>query len=148
MRSAPNDVGCLYGRALALGLEAKEHPTRAPSLLNDMLASLEQADAVDPSYDNAGPARVQALVLIRAPGWPLGPGDPERGLAAAGRAAALRPAYPPNLLALAEAQAKQGAVAAARASYARARDAASSLPGNADQAEWLREAERGLSSAP
>lgn len=148
IQAAPNDVGCLYGRAVALGLEAKEHPTRAPSILNDMLASLERAEALEPSYDNAAPARVQALVLIRAPGWPLGPGDPERGLAAARRAADLRPAYPPNLLALAEAQAKQGAVADARASYARALDAASRLSGNADQAEWLHAAERGLSSVP
>jgi hypothetical protein len=148
IQAAANDVGCLYGRAVALGLEAKEHPTRAPSLLDDMLASLERAEAVDPSYDNAGPARVQALVLIRAPGWPLGPGDPERGLAAAQRATDLRPAYPPNLLALAEAQAKQGAVADARASYARARDAAHKLSDNADQAEWLRAAERGLKNVP
>jgi len=147
IQTAPHDAACLYGRAVALGLNAKEHPTRAPSLLNEMLASLEQAEAVDPAYDNAGPARVQALVLIRAPGWPLGPGDPERGLAAARRAAALRPAYPPNLLALAEAQAKQGAATDARASYARARDAARTLADSADRAEWLRAAERGLSNA-
>jgi hypothetical protein len=89
---------------------------------------------------------VQALVLIRAPGWPLGPGDPERGLSAARRAATLRPAYPPNLLALAEAQSKTGAANDARASYSLARDMARKLPESAARAEWLREAERGLSS--
>ena len=121
---APEAVECLFGRGVALGLEAREHPARAAAILTDMLAALARAEAVDPSYDDAGPARVQGLVWIRSPGWPLGPGDPERGLAAAQRAVALRPDYPPNWLAVAEAQAKIGAVEGARASYARAREAA------------------------
>jgi len=141
-------VACLFGRALALGLEAKEHPTRALALLSDMLETLARAEAADRYYAEAGPARVQALVLLRAPGWPLGPGDPERGLAAALRAAGLRPEYPPNLLALAEAQSKTAAVSDARASYIRARDAAAKLPDNSDRADWLREAEQGLRHTP
>jgi hypothetical protein len=148
MQADPQAAACLFGRGVALGLEAKEHPTRAPTLLGEMLESLARAEVADPSYDDAGPARVQALVLIRAPGWPLGPGDPERGLAAALRAAALRPAYPPNLLALAEAQSKTGATNDARASYTRARDAAGRLPDSAARADWLRAAERGLSHTP
>ena len=40
----------------------------------------------------------------------------------------LRPLYPPNLLALAEALAKTGDPSGARESYARARDAALALP--------------------
>lgn len=127
-----------------MGLEARAHPTRA-AILNDMLATLARAEAIDPSYDDAGPARVQALVLTRAPGWPLGPGDPERGLAAAMRAVALRPAYPPNWLAQGDAQAKLGSVSDARVSYARARDAANKMPDTPDRADWLREAEQGLS---
>jgi len=148
IQEEPRAAACLFGRGIALGLEAKEHPTRAPTLLSDMLETLSQAEVADPYYDDAGPARVAALVLIRAPGWPLGPGDLERGLAAALRAATLRPAYPPNLLALAEAQAKSGAVNDARASYLRARDAADKLPDSAARADWLREAERGLSHTP
>lgn len=148
MQQEPQAAACLYGRGVALGLEAKEHPTRAPALLTDMLATLARAEVADPNYDDAGPSRVQALVLIRAPGWPLGPGDSERGLAAALRAATLRPAYPPNLLALAEAQSKTGAVNDARASYMRARDAAGKLPESAARADWLREVERGLSHSP
>jgi hypothetical protein len=148
IQAEPQAAACLYGRGVALGLEAKEHPTRAPALLTDMLESLARAEVADPYYDDAGPARVQALVLIRAPAWPLGPGDPERGLAAALRAATLRPAYPPNLLALAEAQSKTGAMNDARASYMRARDAAGELPDSAARAGWLREAERGLSHTP
>ncbi len=142
---APQDVGCLFGSGVALGLEARVHPTRAGAILNDMLATLARAETIDPSYEDAGPARVQALVLIRAPGWPLGPGDPERGLAAAMRAVALRPAYPPNWLAQGDAQAKLGSVSDARVSYGRARDAANKTPDTPDRADWLREAEQGLS---
>jgi hypothetical protein len=131
-----------------LGLEAKEHPLRAAAILTDMLATLARAEAVDPLYSEAGPARVQALVLIRAPGWPLGPGDPERGLAAARRAASLRPEYPPNWLAVAEAQAKMADAGEARASYARARDAAGKLPDTPERTDWLREVEQGLSRLP
>ncbi len=140
----PQAAACLYGRALALGLEARAHPTRAGELLKTMLASLGSAEAADPAYDEAGPARVSALVLIRAPGWPLGPGDADAGLAAARRAAALRPQYPPNLLALGEALTKTGDEGGARKSYERARDAAQALPPTADRDDWLHEADEAL----
>jgi tetratricopeptide (TPR) repeat protein len=140
----PQAVACLYGRAIAFGLNARAHPAHAGELLADMLASLSRAESVDPVYDEAGPARVRALVLLRAPGWPLGPGDAEAALAASQRAVALRPRYPPNLLALAEALAKTGDAGAAREAYERARDAALALPANDDRAEWLREADQGL----
>jgi hypothetical protein len=144
MAQEPLNVACLYGRAVALGLEARAHPTRAGELLNTMLERLASAEAADAGYDHAGPARVRALVLIRAPGWPLGPGDPEAGLAAARRAAALRPEYPPNQLALAEALAKTGDANGARKSYEQARDLAQSLPSASDRDGWLREADQAL----
>jgi hypothetical protein len=146
----PRAAPCLYGHAVALGLEARTHPTRAGELLKTMLDSLQNAEAADAAYDQAGPARVRALVLIRAPGWPLGPGDVEAGLAAARRAVSLRPEYPPNLLALAEALAKNGDSTGARETYARARDAAQGLPATedrdaiADRDEWVREATEAL----
>jgi hypothetical protein len=140
----PQAAACLYGGAIALGLEARAHPARAGESLNSMLDKLTRAESADPDYDEAGPARVRALVLIRAPGWPLGPGDTEAGLDAARRAVALRPLYPPNLLALAEGLAKTGDRSGARDNYARARDAAQALPDAADRDEWLREAEQGL----
>lgn len=140
----PQAAACLYGRAIALGLEARAHPTRAGELLNAMLGSLADAEAVDPSYDEAGPARVRALVLIRAPGWPLGPGDAETGLVAARRAATLRPQYPPNFLALAEALAKTGDSNGARENYEHARALAQALPAGTDRDGWLREADEAL----
>lgn len=140
----PQSAACLYGRAIAEGLEARAHPLRAGESLNAMLSSLGKAEAADPNYDQAGPARVRALVLIRAPGWPLGPGDAEAGVAAARRAAALRPQYPPNLLALAEALSKTGDPNGARDTYGRARAVAQALPASADRDGWLREADEGL----
>jgi hypothetical protein len=140
----PQAAACLYGSAVALGLNAREHPTRAGAILNNMLDTLARAESADPNYSEAGPARVRALVLIRAPGWPLGPGDAEAGLVAARRAVMLRPLYPPNLLALAEGLAKMGDGSAARENYARAHDAALALPAAADRDEWLREADQGL----
>jgi len=141
---APQTAACLYGDGLALGLQARAHPTRAGELLKSMLDSLSRAEAADPDYDEAGPARVRALVLIRAPGWPLGPGDADEGLVAARRAVASRPQYPPNLLALAEALSKTGDASGARETYARARAAAEALPpATADRGRWLREADEG-----
>lgn len=144
MAREPQNVACLYGSAIALGLEARAHPTRAGELLRTMLERLGGAEAADAGYDHAGPPRVRALVLIRAPGWPLGPGDPEAGLAAARRAAALRPEYPPNQLALAEALAKTGDPNGARKSYQQARDLAQALPAASDRDGWLREADQAL----
>jgi hypothetical protein len=140
----PQAAPCLYWRAVALGLEARAHPTRAGEMLSNMLDTLGRAESADPNYEEAGPARVRALVLVRAPGWPLGPGDAEAGLVAARRAVTLRPLYPPNLLALAEGLAKTGDASGAREYYARARDAAQALPAASDRDEWLREADQGL----
>jgi hypothetical protein len=140
----PHAAACLYGHALALGLEARAHPAHAGEWLKQMLAELDAAEAADPGYDAAGPARVRALVLARAPGWPLGPGDAAAGVVAARRAVSLRPQYPPNLLALAEALAKSGDAPQAHALYQRARAEALAQPPSADREEWLREADRGL----
>jgi tetratricopeptide (TPR) repeat protein len=140
----PRAVACLYGHAVALGLEARVHPIRANQLLTNMLESLGNAETADPNYDHAGPARVRALVLIRAPGWPLGPGDADAGLVAARRAVTLQPDYPPNLLTLAEALMKTGDANGARENYEHARDLAQTSPSTPDRDSWLREANQAL----
>jgi hypothetical protein len=140
----PGAAACQYGKAVATGLEARAHPARAVGLLGSMLQSLGNAEATDPNYDKAGPARVRALVLIRAPSWPLGPGDTDAGLVAARRAVALQPDYPPNVLALAEALSKNGDEKGARENYAHARDLAQSSSPGPERDDWLHDADEGL----
>jgi hypothetical protein len=150
LERAPQSAACLYYDGVALGLKARAHPLQASEALKSMLDALGGAEAADPAYDQAGPARVKALVLIKAPAWPLGPGDPEAGLAAARRAVALRPDYPPNVLALAEALAKTGDAHGAQESYRGARELIQALPSSADRDDWLHQADQALSktSAP
>lgn len=105
---APQSAACDYWLGIALGLQAREKPTTANDGLEQMVAALRRAIERDAGYDHAGPHRVLALVLLRAPGWPAGPGDPESGLIQARAALQLEPAYPPNLLAMAEALQKNG----------------------------------------
>lgn len=145
LERAPQAAACLYYDGVALGLKARAHPLQANESLKAMLEALNRAEAADPAYDQAGPARVQALVLIKAPAWPLGPGDPETGLAAARRAVALRPEYPPNVLALAEALAKTGDAHGAQDAYRHARDLIQALPPSRNRDDWLHEADLGLS---
>jgi len=144
LQLAPKAAACLYYHAVALGLQARAHPLRANELLKTMLESLTAAQAADPDYDKAGPDRVKALVLVRAPGWPLGPGDVDAGLAAARRAVQLQPQHPPNQLALAEALSKTGDSNGAREAYQHARELAQVLPASADRDDWLKQADQGL----
>jgi len=144
MAEAPQAAACLYGRGLAYGLQARTHRAQALGLLKPMLESLNAADAADPGYDNAGPARVRSQLLLKAPSWPAGPGDPDAALDSAKRAVELRPQYPPNLLALAQALAATGDANAAKETYLRARDAAQALPAGDSRDGWIREADQGL----
>jgi hypothetical protein len=99
---------CDYWLAAALGLQARERAATAHDALPHMVELLERAEQHEPSLDNAGPARLLAILMLRAPGWPVGPGDPEAALAEAKRAAQAAPAYAPNQLALGEALGKNG----------------------------------------
>ena len=67
LERAPQVAACLYYDGVALGLKARAHPLQANEALKSMLATLGRAEAADPAYDQAGPARVQALVLIKRP---------------------------------------------------------------------------------
>ena len=148
LEHAPQAAACLYYHAIALGLKARAHPLQANEALRSMLEALGAAEAADPEYDQAGPARVRALVLVKAPAWPLGPGDAEAGLASARRAVALRPQYPPNVLALGEALAKSGDTHGAQDAYRHAAELSQALPPSGDREDWLREADQALGRVP
>ncbi len=148
-----NSAPCQYAQAQVQGLTAREHPLQAAAILKEMLASLAKAEAQDPTLDHGGPARLMAVVLLRAPPWPLGPGDVDGAVAAAQRAVQRAAAYPPNLIALAQAQAKSDSATAARASFEQAQKAVAAWTGApaelpaalaAERSQWQRAIEQGL----
>jgi tetratricopeptide (TPR) repeat protein len=145
-RRAPASIECTYRLALAIGQQARERSSTALDGLRQMMPLLEQVIARAPAMDSAGGHRVMALVLLRAPGWPTGPGDPDAALEHARQADALAPGDPQNLLALGEALAAIGRAEEARAAYARAGSIAGerASAGHPDAAEWADAAARAL----
>lgn len=140
-RRAPANPECAYRLALAVGQQARERPATAHDGLTVMIDLLERVAATAPDLDAAGPDRVLALVRLRAPGWPAGPGDPETALEGARRAVARAGAYPPNQMVLGEAFKANGHRDDARAAYERARALAEArlAAGDPDAAGWRRE---------
>lgn len=147
---APQAPPCDYALAIAIGMQVRERPATARDGLARMLALLRRAAASAPGLDHGGPDRVTAILLLRAPGWPLGPGDPDEALAAARRAVALDPAWAPNPLALAEALAATGDAAGSRETARRALELvdAARAAGEPDAPEWQREAQRLAGATP
>ncbi|HEX4823676.1 MAG TPA: hypothetical protein VFV19_05160 [Candidatus Polarisedimenticolaceae bacterium] len=142
----PASAACDYWLAIGLGLQAREVAATAEDGVKKMVAALDRASQREPGYEHGGPERVLAIVLVRAPGWPIGPGDPDAALEHAKNALALEGDYPPNVLALAEAQAAKRDRPSARASYARAKSLAEDrgTAGDPDAADWQAQAEQGL----
>jgi hypothetical protein len=140
---APTSAACDYALALALGVQARERPTTATQGLQLMVELLRRANDRDAQQDYAGPARVMALVLLRAPSWPLGPGDPEAGLKAARQAVGLFPDYPPNQLALSEALLVTGNEVGSQTAAARGLELAraAAAAGKPDADDWVRDGE-------
>lgn len=139
-RRAPGTPRCDYWQAVAQGLAAREQPLTALGVLPKIIALLRRAGAAEPKLDDGGPARVLALLLVRAPGWPTGPGNPDEALEEATKATTLAPEHPLNELARAEALAATGDTDAAKASYARAAELGRRR-GDADGAEWAAQAQ-------
>jgi tetratricopeptide (TPR) repeat protein len=144
---APESGACDYRLAIALGEVAREKKRTALDALKRMVDVLHQAIANDPTLDHAGPHRVLGLVLLRAPGWPAGPGDPEAGLQEARAAVALFPDAAENQLALAEALQKNEKAVAAHQAFERAYALARALdPAKVPEAKgFMDEAQKGLS---
>jgi hypothetical protein len=138
---------CLYWMAISLGVQARERRSTGLDAVDQMIERLQAVIELDPGLDHGGPRRVLALVYLRAPSWPTGPGDPDLGLDEARRAVAQAPDYPPNLLCKAEALVATEDHEGGRREYQAAAKLAREWldRGAPDAGEWLEEAERYLS---
>lgn len=142
-RRAPKSARCEYALATALGVHAREHPTTALARVKEVVAHLKAAAELDPRIDHGGPDRVLALVLVRAPGWPTGPGDPEAAVAHAQKALALFPDYAFNQVVLAEALvAAESPEARSGAERALASAQAAQAAGEPDAIDWVKTAQQ------
>jgi len=144
--NAPQAAPCDYWLAAALGLQARERSATGKDALPRMVDLLRRAARTDQAIDHAGPHRLLAIVLLRAPSWPLGPGDPEAALPEAEVAARTAPDFPPNQLALGEALRKNGRPEQARAAYSLALRLATEAGnrGDPDAAGWVDDARAAL----
>lgn len=145
-RLYPPDVECTYRLALAVGQQARERPSTGTDGLDVMVDLLNQVIDAAPDLDFAGGQRVLGLVLLRAPGWPTGPGDPELGLEFAEAAVAAFPDYPPNQLVLGEALRENGRREEAIRALERGVELARTDPtaGDVDASDWIAQAEAAL----
>ena len=142
LRREPGSPACKYWLGVALGLQARDRPVTAEDGLKRMAQLLREVVRDAPLLDEAGPERVLSLLLARAPGWPIGPGDVEEALVLARKAVLLRPDYPPNQLALGEALLKNDDRAKAQEALARAIDLAGRAPfaSDPDAPTWIADA--------
>jgi hypothetical protein len=144
-RRAPKKAECDYRLAIALGQQARERPSTGRDALHRMVDLLHRAIAAAPSLDAAGPHRVLALVLLRAPSWPAGPGDSDAALEQAKAAAQLAPESPANQLVLAEALAANDRAPDAHTAYRRAEELARAhAPTDPEVVKWLADARSGM----
>jgi len=142
LRREPRSPACKFWLGVALGLQARDRPATVEDGLKRMAQLLREATKDGPLLEEAGPERVLALLLSRAPGWPIGPGDVEEALVLARKAVELRPDYPPNQLALGEVLLKNDDRVKAGEALARAIDLAGRPPfaADPDAPAWIAEA--------
>jgi tetratricopeptide (TPR) repeat protein len=116
----PDDAEAAYLSALNLGLYVRAKGLTAVGRLSEMVALLKTAGA-QPQLDQGGPLRALGLLYVKAPGWPIGPGDLDAGLDLLKQAAEKFPEHPLNHLFYAYALIAAGEKASARGELDRAR---------------------------
>lgn len=143
LRREPSSAACKFWLAVGLGLQARDRPTTVEDGLKRMAQLLLEVARDAPLLEEAGPDRVLAVMQLRAPGWPIGPGDTEEALVHARKAVELRPDYPPNQLVLGEALLKNARKAEGRQALLRAVELAGQPPwsGDPDVATWVADAQ-------
>jgi tetratricopeptide (TPR) repeat protein len=140
---APDTALCNYWQAVARGIDGREHPSTGVPDLKRIIALLKRADEQEPMLLDAGPARVIALALVRAPGWPVGPGNPDEALEWAQKAVERAPQHPLNQLVLGECLAATGDKDGARKAYERAAELGRAQ-GSPDGTDLAQQAEAAL----
>jgi hypothetical protein len=145
-RRAPSDPECDYRLAIALGQQARERPATGRDAIGRMVDLLHHSIDAAPKLDSGGAHRVLAILLLRAPGWPIGPGDNEAGLDEARAAVEVAADSIGNQLALGEALAANDHADQAREAYKKAAALAEAAKAHDDPeiAHELTEAREGI----
>lgn len=94
---AGGDPRASYYLAVNLGMRIRLLGIDAIGRLGELLEALNVA-VQDPSEDQGGALRVLAMLYLRAPAWPVGPGDPEAALPLLKDAVERFPSHPQNHL--------------------------------------------------
>jgi hypothetical protein len=116
----PDDAEAAYLQAVNLGLHVQAKGLTAVGRLSELVKLLKIAGE-QPQLDDGGPWRVLGLLYVKAPAWPVGPGDLDLGLDLLKKAAETYPEHPLNHLFYAEALIADGKKEQARAELERTR---------------------------
>ncbi|MCC6809701.1 MAG: tetratricopeptide repeat protein [Deltaproteobacteria bacterium] len=121
--SAPAHSGAVsYLVAEALALRARTKGTGAIVIIPEVAEHGEAAVKLAPGYDDAAPLRLLGMVLSKAPPWPHGPGDPDRGMKLLQDAADRAPRRAEAFVHLADVMLDQSRVQDAQRALQRARE--------------------------
>jgi hypothetical protein len=110
-----------YYLAANLGLAVRGHLTLAMDNLTRLEAEMKKALALSPDIDDGGPMRLLGTLYIKAPAWPNGIGDRDKGLDLLEQAVKKHPEHPLNHLFYAQAILAiddEGAAGRAKAQFA------------------------------
>jgi hypothetical protein len=80
IKSAPERVEGHYYRAAFLGFRAQLQEVGGLDILPQIIESGRRAMEIDETYSDAAPLMLMGMVLVQAPAWPHGVGDPEEGI--------------------------------------------------------------------
>lgn len=90
-----------YWEGVCLGNAVRHSPLKAMKNLSSLEHTLSEALEADPDQDDGGPLRVLGMLYVKAPAWPQGIGDVDRGMELISEAAERYPDHPLNRMFLA-----------------------------------------------
>ena len=90
------DAATSYYYSICLGVAVRNSIMAAMRYMDKLHMHLKRAVRESPNLDHGGPLRTLGYFKIKAPAWPVGPGDAEEGLEMLQTAAERFPDYPPN----------------------------------------------------